>query len=142
MGNQERHTVVLELSKDATGSVWWLFNGDMKGNPSGVRVNSFEDGKRVRRILSEIKRIGLDKSTGALVACKIDIGPKDMKYLRDTAEPFFKRDGGAPSERSVGLVELIEGIEKAEEIEVERKAKLRKEAKERGEEPEEKTEEE
>jgi len=134
MDAKERRVVPLVLTKPATEVIFWIFNGDANG-PSGVKIANITEARRQDKILVETKKKGLDKDLGTGLACTIEIGyPKDILFLKEKAAKFFQNETGAPSERAVGLVNLLDGIKKAEEDEAEKNALARIEAKERGEE--------
>ncbi len=107
-----RKTTILELSDMAGGSLFWLFrNSDAK-----TKVNK-ADARRVKRITKLVKDFALNDEEGKFIDCKIEIGLKDMKYLKELIDKKFE----ATIETTVsdGLIDVLDAIEGAEDCEAE-----------------------
>lgn len=123
MGNATKTT--LQFTLEATAAVWWL----LKDEKSELKVKDATTAKRVKRICKAIaKGRGIDKEKGKLSKCPIEIGLKDMKYLKDELERKFEGDGLAAG-WAEGFADVLEEIDLAEDREVERLAEVLSEQK-------------
>lgn len=118
---------MLSLTCEASGAIWWLFQGNSGGRPNHT-VKDRIKAKRVRRIVKAVRKVGLDKLNNKFLECEITIAHKDMKYLKEIVEKQYESGNGIPSSLAEGIEDLLEAIERVEDEMAEQRLKAKKAA--------------